>query len=762
MTIQPIVIACVLFSCAAPCDAQPSSVTGVVLDDRTGRPLAGALVYAENHTTSAEADAEGRFTLALPSGRHTIAASLIGYAVARTEVTIRPGAPAEVLIWLAEGAGALAEHVSVVGADPDGREEAVAGAALHARELQTLRGVMLDDPLRAVQALPSATATDDFYSEFAVRGSSFRHVGLTVDGIPTRYLMHTVHGATDGGSIAMINSETLGAASLLPGSYPQRAGRRLGAQVDLTTREGSREAFRGRAGLSGTSATLLLEGPLGARRGSWLVSARRSYLDLLIRQIDPDADFGFGFTDAQAKAVFDLAPRHQVETLAVAGRAAFDERADEIGANDEAATRSIAWLTAFTWRFIPSASTVITQRAYATGLRFQNDAISGVALDAGTSVDAAWRGDARIALGLHSLLEFGGDLQRLSSRRDRRRALEGSSIPTLLSAFDETGTAAAAYAHASLALTRSLVIAPGARVDYWGLTQDTTASPWLQATLKLMARTRLRAGGGIYRQFAEFDQVFGITGGGPSLSPESAVHTDLGIEHRFSDDVTLHVSGYTREERDVLWRRGSEPMRGAEGSVELGRGDAPWGNALQGRARGIELVLRRDAPGGLSGWAGYAYGKHRYHDLTTGESFWSDADQRHTVSLYANYRISHRTSVATKFRYGSNYPIAGYVGQQPFSEHAPPLFGGERPLFYGLVDRRNTLRLPAYARLDVRADRTFTWGRRRVTAFAEVANALNRKNQRNVPYGVDPRGRVLGPTDTLMPLVPSAGFVVEF
>ena len=107
---------------------------------------------------------------------------------------------------------------------------------------------MLDDPLRAIQSLPSATATDDFYSEFAVRGNPFRYVGLVVDGVPTRYLMHTVNGINDGGSIAMINSETLGSVSLLPGSYPQRTGRQLGAEVDLATREGSRDEFRGRAG----------------------------------------------------------------------------------------------------------------------------------------------------------------------------------------------------------------------------------------------------------------------------------------------------------------------------------------------------------------------------------------------------------------------------------------------------------------------------------------------------------------------------------
>jgi hypothetical protein len=79
-----------------------------------------------------------------------------------------------------------------------------------------------------------------------------------------------------------------------------------------------------------------------------------------------------------------------------------------------------------------------------------------------------------------------------------------------------------------------------------------------------------------------------------------------------------------------------------------------------------------------------------------------------------------------------------------------------------LVDARNTLRLPVYARLDVRGDRTVVWFGQRVTLFVEVANAFNRRNERNVPYSLDRDGRISGVTDTLMPVVPSGGFVVEF
>jgi len=173
-------------------------------------------------------------------------------------------------------------------------------------------------------------------------------------------------------------------------------------------------------------------------------------------------------------------------------------------------------------------------------------------------------------------------------------------------------------------------------------------------------------------------------------------------------------------------------------------------------------VLRRDISTGLSGWIGYAYGRHRYTDRLTTEQFWGDFGQRHALSVFSHYRLSNRTTFGGKFRYGSNYPLVGYIKEQTLSPEAPPLFGGGRPLFFGLAEQRNTLRLPPYARLDLRADRTVSWSGRRVTLFVEVANVLNRRNVRNVPYGLDRTGRVLGPTDDLLPLLPSAGFAIEF
>lgn len=751
----------VLFvSClSATASAQTQNVSGIVIDDRTGEPIKGALIYVEGASAYTETDATGHFTVMVPRGRQTITASVIGYALLSTDVDVAD-APLDMTFRLSEGAGAYTERVTVSGSLRSESDSVPGSTSLHGRELENLRGAVLDDPLRAIQALPSATATDDFYSEFAVRGNPFRYVGLVVDGVPTRYLLHSVNGISDGGSIAMINSDTLGSVSLLPGSYPQRTGRQMGAEVDMTTRDGSRDGFRGRAGLSGTSAAFLGEGPLAGGKGSWLASVRRSYLDYLIKRIDPEAGFAFGFVDAQAKAAYDINPRHQVSVTTLLGRAAFEEGDPDIDVNEIRTGISRAWLATLSWRYLPSSRIAITQRLYSTGLHYDNDNRDDATLDSARFTDLGWRADASFSAATRLVLEFGGDVTRLGARNLIARQLSSATGPVPVSAYDEHSSAASAYGQTRIAVGSRLTVTPGGRVDHWSLTSATTASPWVTAEVRLDERTRLRAGSGIYRQFPTMEEVHGLQGGGRALRPQRALHLDAGLERTLPHQTRLLFNVYARRERDVLWTPGAEP-RLADGTIDRGAFDAPWVNDLNGEARGAEVVLRRDATGRFSGWAGYAYGRLRYTSAATGESFWADADQRHTLSLYGNFRLSNRSSLSARYRYGSNYPMVGYIGESSPAQGMVPQIDG-RPLFYGLSDQRNTLRLPAYSRFDVRADRAFNWSGRRLVLFVDVANIANRTNLRNTPPFVDRVGRVFGATESLMPIVPSGGFVIEF
>jgi hypothetical protein len=206
---------------------------------------------------------------------------------------------------------------------------------------------------------------------------------------------------------------------------------------------------------------------------------------------------------------------------------------------------------------------------------------------------------------------------------------------------------------------------------------------------------------------------------------------------------------YDREEDDMLRRPGAE-TRLVGSRVVRGLASTKYENRLDGYARGLELMVQRTTSGrGISGWFSYAFGRNRYRDSVSGETFWGDSDQRHTMNAYALYRHSERASFVTKLRIGSNFPIPGYYAKQDES--------------YFVTDVRNTSRLPVYGRLDLRANRTFNWSHRRLTLFAEIINVLNRDNVRFNPPGINVATRTATkPFDSMLPIIPSVGILIEF
>src|SRR5436305_13185460 len=101
---------------------------------------------------------------------------------------------------------------------------------------------------------------------------------------------------------------------------------------------------------------------------------------------------------------------------------------------------------------------------------------------------------------------------------------------------------------------------------------------------------------------------------------------------------------------------------------------------------------------------------------------------------------------------GSNFPTVGYWNERDGAYFAADVAAG-----------RNTLRVPAYSRLDARANRTFTWDRKRLTLFLEAINVYNRRNERSAAAAVDRRTFVAtGLYEKMVPLIPAVGVVLEF
>lgn len=736
---------------AAGVVSDPIAINGQVVDARTGAPLEQVRVVVDDDGGTALTDGEGRFRIeGLRPGRHRLNVSVVGYAVFRGEVTAAAQA-APLVVRLSEGTTAYSETVTVTPEPFRAPADPVPSASvIGSAELLNLRGVLADDPLRAVQVLPGVATGDDLRSEFTVRGSDFRHITFTVDGFSTPYLLHTVRGVEDRGptgSVAMINSDVLDEVTLFNGGYPQYFTGHTGAEVDFRLREGSRARPIVRVAVSGTSASAVAEGPVGrSQRGSWLISGRQSYIDAVVHRLtDSAASFGFG--DAQAKLAYDLSPRHRLELTALAGHSRFENDPDQRDIDDVHVGANASVVGVFGWRFtLPRM--ILWQRLLAADNHFSNQNTTGFELDNGRDRQLAYRADATLALHRAVSLTTGGQAERRDNSRVRRRL--GPGRMTLVDLDDYTGDSllTGGFLSARWTPTSSFTVSPGVRADRWGLTAQSTTSPWIQSEWRATSTLRVRASGGRYLQFPDFDQVLGVSGG-VGLQPERATQFDVGVESRVGRTFRLSATLYDREEDGMLRRPGGE-TRVVGGRVVRGVAVTRYENRLDGYARGVEFSVQRAMPGkGVSGWLSYAFGRNRYRDTVSGETFWGDSDQRHTLNAYAIYRHSDRASFVAKLRLGSNFPIPGYYAEQD----------GQ----YFVTDVRNSARLPRYGRVDLRANRAFNWSRRRLTLFAEVINVLNRENVRFSPPGVNTSTRMTTkPFESMLPIIPSVGVLIEF
>lgn len=741
-----------LLATCTPVWGQPATpITGQVVDGRTGAPLERVLVVVEDTGKSALTDAEGRFRIeGVPPGPHRLYVSVVGYSLFRRDFTVGPDS-APLTVRLSEGTTAYSETVTVT---PDVFRAPVdpvpSASILGSAELLNLRGVLADDPLRAVQVLPGVATGDDLRSEFTVRGSDFRHLTFTVDGFATPYLLHTVRGVEDRGptgSVAMINSDVLEDVTLLNGGYPQRFGGHTGAEVDFRLRDGSRDRRIFHAAISGTNASAVAEGPIGkTRRGSWLISGRQSYLDLLVDRLTYRA-VSFEFADAQAKVAYDLSPRHRLDLTALAGRSRFENDPIQRDIDDVHVGLNVSVVGVAGWRFT-MPRLIVTQRVLAADNHFRNQNSTGFELDNGRDRQLGYRTDITASVRQSLDVAGGAEVERRDNSRVRRRLAANRVTLVQLDDYTGHGLLTGGYASARWTPSARFTLAPGIRADRWGLTQQSTVSPWLQSEFRASSTLRLRASAGRYQQFPDFDKVLGVSGG-IDLQPERADQFDVGIEQRIGRTYRVSATLYDREERNMLRRPGGE-TRVVGSRVVRGTAATRFENRLDGAARGLEFMLQRTVSGrGISGWFSYALGRIRYRDTVSGERFWGDADQRHTMNAYASYRHSDRASFVAKLRIGSNFPIPGYYAETNGA--------------YFVTDVRNTARLPVYGRLDLRANRAFNWSRRRLTLFAEIINVLNRDNVRFQPPGVNVTTRTVSkPFDSMLPIVPSLGVLIEF
>ncbi len=743
--------ACILLPALS---AGAGEIHGKVADARGGEPLARVEIRLEGTPHRAVTGASGGFTIAnLAAGTYVMEVSTVGYRQVRQRFTLSADERKEFDVALNPVTLRQSESVDVkAGPFEPLSPSSPAGMSLSGGEMKNLASVLADDPLRAVQALPGVASNDDFDARFALHGADYRRVGLYLDGVLLHAPFHMVAGEPASGSLTGFNGDTLDTVSLLTTAFPARYEDRTAGALALESRDGSRERPSVRATASASNAGVSAEGPLGrAGKGSWLATFRKSYLQYLIERTSDDTTLAFGFTDGQLRLSYDVAPGHNLALSISEGYSGLDRTSamSRLGANSIMISGYRLSNTGVAWRWTPAGRLLVTHRAAYIRERFDNCNRESLTLARGMYREWTGGGDAVWSWSSTATLEAGWNARRLGEDGYSNRYQYNPFAVRRMEEYGGTALRAGGYAQQSWApFAGRVLVSLGARWDRHSADEVQAVSPHASLALQLTRSTRWQFAWGQYVQFPDVS-VFTSRVGSRTLIPERANHFLAALEQRLDERTRLRLEFYEREDRDLVWRSWYDP-RLVSGAIFNPPAADPYHNALRGYARGFEVFLQRRSANRLSGWVSYSYGHARLRDDVSRAAFFADQDQRHGINVYSSYRVRPTVNLSLRWVYGSGFPIPGFLRKQG--------------TVYYLSDVRNTVRLDAYQRADVRLNKSFDLGVTRLTLYGEVVNIFNRGNYRFDSFnGYNSRtGQASISLDKMFPILPSAGVVMEW
>ena len=592
--------ALLLLLCAA---AEASEIKGKVTNAMGGEPLGRVQVTVLEVKVDAVTSAEGGFDIHdLAAGRYTLRINAVGYRLITIPITLASADDTkELSITLVPDNFHHTDRVEVHGdvfqtSDSPATNE----TTLTSSEIREASTVFADDPFRAVQALPgvSAAGNNEFFAEFSVMGAPFSSVSIYIDDVLVHSPFHEIGNFSEGASLGVLTSEVVEEMKLMPAAYPEKFGDAIGAALDIHTRERSRAEPTVRISGGVAASDLLAEGGFGvSKKGSWLISGRKSYINYLVRnrvQNAPD----IGFEDADLKLNYDLTPRQNVSLFATDGHTnlAMNNTAS-LGQFDYASGKSDFTFSRAGWRWTVTPRLLLDARAAyyrEPDQLFNNQNILLTKTDhrewvGGTGVSWAWAND--------QVLQAGWSERFLRDSESQAAATLSGALR--LFAFSGNGLRQSGYVQEASSLLGGRVHVLGSlRWDRFQSYLPQRFSPEASVAVHAARGTEFQLSAGRYSQFSNsaFAAPPGLCVADGSLPPRSD-HYAAAIEERLSENTRIRVEAFQRKDFYVL---GAIRSLG-HGSSCPGLEPIPGGTYQRDYSQGVQVVLQRRSANRLSG-----------------------------------------------------------------------------------------------------------------------------------------------------------------
>jgi hypothetical protein len=697
------------------------SVEGRVLDRAAGSPVEEAVITLLPGTTTVLTGPDGRFCVpSVDSGRYALLVRRLGYLTPEPiplDLTGDAPSPFEVTL---ERSGLVEEVVVTPPAAEKPATAATPPRVMPREEITSLPGT-LDDPVRALTALPGVAGISDYKAEIRLDGGEPSDTLFLVDGV---LVANPYHFRWLRGSAAAFGASAFDHLEVRTTGLGAEIGDTISGIVRLDPSE------RGAAGTSfdGTFGTLMSSfTSVGAMPsdGSWVASMRYSnlalYRDLYgVDNFDvPDlGDVVIRFKSPVADGVNVLGG-----VLALTNQLHTTDPKDGTW-NQVDAGASMAWTGVDA---VLGPKSRLSARASFSGSRQKFDTSGGDHLDA--DENRTWfqvRAEGEPGDRLH----LSGGVEGGTERGTIAGALQSVQG---LAPLDEVSTRIAAFASARLAPAPGWSIESGVRTDRDSRLGAAPIQGRLRAEYAPGSGWAWHFGAGRYAQFPRFDEQF--LAQAETLVPATSDEIEAGAAIPLSDAAAIDVTAFARRMSDLT------------GEVVNRNPDMPepMGRFASGRSRGLELSVRHD---GETLSSRLSVTLLDTQETRLGVSSPRNGDQPWFLALTSSWNAAEHWSLLGRVQAGAGLPYSAML----------PAGGGER-----VLGPLNGDRLPSYRRLDIRSMWTTTWRTARVSAYVEIANVLGAPNVRSEDLRWDDATQTYEThQEPGMPRLPGFGFTISW
>jgi len=761
------------------------TLSGYMRDAQSGEALIAATIYIKELEIGTQTNSYGFYSITVPQGSYTVIFSYVGYGTNAQSIQLIESRNynAELL------SKTSLQEIEVLASsrkDENVRTTEMGTVSLSIDKIKTLPVIFGEvDILKALQLMPGVQSAGEGNSGFYVRGGGPDQNLVLLDDAVVYNPGHLF------GFFSVFNSDAVKNITLIKGSMPASYGGRLSSVVDVSMKEGNVKEYHAQGGIGLIASRLTLEGPIEKHKGSFVLSGRRTYIDVLMKPFTKGGNFsgsGYYFYDANLKANFAFSKKDHVYLSGYFGRDKFTFKSETSSFNAEIpwgnSTATLRYNHLFSDRLFMNASAIYNEYKFEFGgsqSDFELKLSSGIK-DWNGKVDF----DYYAANNHHFKAGFNYIHHKFIPNQVSGRTGDTELKPdnTLIKYAHEAGL----YLQDDFQLFDWLQINAGIRYSYFGQTgpfwaysydinRKKTDSTYYAAGKvvkqyggwepRLNIRVSLSPSSSIKSSIVRsFQYIHLITNNGTTLptdlwvpstyvvQPQEAWQYSLGYFKNFLDNkIETSVEFYYKKMKNQIeYREGYTPTSPTT-NPEL---DYVFGN---GDAYGAEFFINK-TKGKFTGWIGYtlSWTWRKFPALNNGERYPAKYDRRHDLSVVATYEHSKRWTFSSVFIFGSGNAITLPTNYYFIEQQLTPEYS-----------KLNQYRLFPYHRLDLSAIYTPTpkkpkrW---KSSWMFSIYNVYSRQN----PYFlyVDSRGNTSQGVEvkvkqvSIFPILPSITYNFSF